>query len=413
MTGREGPSGKGGDGAGGALPADDASKEGEPRAGKSGLPIHDSLFKHLLGRAETAGRFLHARLPPHLAQHLASAPPQILPGSFVDPDLRQSHTDVLLQIRLRNSGNVLVYCLLEHKSRPDRLVRMQLARYIMRILMQWYYDDPDGPMPAVLPVIVHNGPRPWNQPTELRELAGPVPEVIQRHLLSLDHVVVDLSLIDDAALSEDLRLRAGLMALKHGTRDKPDLIARLDIVLADVPRLELLDSHVILKYISECVEDIALVEACMQRIAPDRAQELIHPIWHAFIEQGRRQVEAKAEAAVKRAREDEAQARVEAQAEAQARAEAEAAKVQAEAAKVQAEAAKVQAEEDLRQTLAATLLGLAEQRFPPVPAAAQAYILGARAPALQGWLARILTAPTLDALLGTGADEHGAHPPGT
>lgn len=110
----------------------------------------------------------------------------------------------------------------------------------MRILQPWF-DNPAGPMPAVLPVIVHNGPRPWSYPTELRELAGTHPEEIQRHLLSLDHLVVDLSRIDDAALSSDLRLRTGLMALKHGTTEKEELLTLLDSLLAEVPLLETMD----------------------------------------------------------------------------------------------------------------------------------------------------------------------------
>jgi hypothetical protein len=224
------------------LVADDAVKKGEipaaDSAGKSAPLVHDSLFKYLLTQRDVAGRFLHERLPTWLVQQLAGAPPEIVPGSFVDEELRQSQTDVLLRLPLKDSGDLLLYCLLEHKARPERLARVQLARYVIRILEKWYHTNPDGPMPAVLPVIVHNGPRPWAYSTELRELAGPYPDVIQRHLLSLNHIVVDLCRVDDEALSEDLRLRAGLMALKHGTREREDLISHLDIVLADVPGLK-------------------------------------------------------------------------------------------------------------------------------------------------------------------------------
>jgi hypothetical protein len=396
------------------LVADDAVKKGEipaaDSAGKSAPLIHDSLFKYLLTQMDTAGRFLRERLPTWLVEELADAPPEIVPGSFVDEELRQSQTDVLLRLPLKDRGDLLLYCLMEHKARPERLARVQLARYVMRILEKWYHTNPDGPMPAVLPVIVHNGPRPWAYSTELRDLAGPYPDVIQRHLLSLNHIVVDLCRVDDEALSEDLRLRAGLMALKHGTREREDLISHLDSVLADVPRLEVVDARVILIYISERLGSVEAVVASIQRIAGNRAQEFIHPVWRPFIEQGRKEGLAEAEVAI-----TQAQQLAKAEAEARARAEAEA-RTQAEAAvqaRAQAEAveAQIKAEaEQVRQTLAATFLGLAEQRFPPVSAAAQAYILGASTSDLHGKLARILTATSLDALLG---DDQAAVPPGT
>jgi len=381
-------------------------------AGKSGLPIHDSLFKHLLTQEQTAGRFLRERLPQYVVQQLANAPPNLLPGSFVDEHLRPSQTDVLLQVPLKNGGDLLLYCLMDHKSKAERLAPLQMARYIIRILEPWY-RDPTGPMPAVLPVIVHNGPRPWTLPTELRELAGNYPQDIQRHLLSLDHLVVDLCHIDDGALSQDQRLRAGLMALKYGTREKEELVTRLDSVLADLPQLEAIDRKIILVYITERVDSFAAVEASMQRIAGDRAQEFLHPVWQPLIERVRKECEAETEQARQARAEAEAAA---AQAEAAA-AQAEAAAAQAEAAAAQAEAAakaeaqaRAQAEaeakagreqaEHLRQSLAATLLGLAEHRFPPVSAAARARILEAGTQELSAWLARILTAPSVNALIG-------------
>lgn len=74
---------------------------GNESGGKSGLPVHDSLFKHLLTRTDTALHFLRDRLPPRLVQYLADAPPQILPGSFVDEHLRPSQTDLLLRVQLK------------------------------------------------------------------------------------------------------------------------------------------------------------------------------------------------------------------------------------------------------------------------------------------------------------------------
>jgi hypothetical protein len=37
-------------------------------------------------------------------------------GSYIDPKLADSHSDLLFSVRLRNGHDVLVYALLEHQS---------------------------------------------------------------------------------------------------------------------------------------------------------------------------------------------------------------------------------------------------------------------------------------------------------
>lgn len=127
----------------------------------------------------------------------------------------------------------------------------------------------------------------------------------------------------------------------------------------------------------------------MQRIAGDDAENILKPVWNTLIQRERQQTEA-ADARAEAAEQAEAQARARAEAAEQAAAQARARAEAAEQRAARAEAAEAEAR---RQSLTATLLGLVEQRFPPLSAEARARILDAAAPDLNQWLGRIRDQP--------------------
>jgi predicted transposase YdaD len=85
----------------------------------------------------------------------------------VDEELRQHHSDLLFRVRLRGS-EAFAYLLLEHKSSPDPGARLQLLRYVVRILTHWYEQNkPKLPLPPVLPLLANQGPGEWKHSCEL------------------------------------------------------------------------------------------------------------------------------------------------------------------------------------------------------------------------------------------------------
>jgi predicted transposase YdaD len=55
--------------------------------------IHDALFKATFSQVEHAAGELQAILPPGLCARLDFATLALCPGTFVDDELRQRHTD--------------------------------------------------------------------------------------------------------------------------------------------------------------------------------------------------------------------------------------------------------------------------------------------------------------------------------
>src|SRR5438105_9257931 len=167
-----------------------------------------------------------------LAGLLGPEPPEPIPGSFVDEELRQHHSDLLFRVHLKTGPAALAYVVMEHKSSPDPGARLQLLRYVVRMLTHWYDENQQQlPLPPVLPLLAHQGPERWTFSCEFTDLFGTVPEPLRPYVPSFRHVLVDLAQMEDRNLSSEARLRAFLKALKYSRR--PDLSDRIDILLAE------------------------------------------------------------------------------------------------------------------------------------------------------------------------------------
>lgn len=94
---------------------------------------HDALFKAVFGEPDNARGALRAVVPPALAAAVDWSTLAREPGSFVDDELRECHTDLLFSAQLRDGGGALVYVLFEHQSTPDPLMAYRLLRYAVRI----------------------------------------------------------------------------------------------------------------------------------------------------------------------------------------------------------------------------------------------------------------------------------------
>jgi hypothetical protein len=255
----------------------------DPDDSEDRKPTHDNFFKMIMQLPDNAALFLRERLPRNLVKLLGPGLPEEVPGSFVDAHLQDLHSDLLLRMALKDGTNLLVYFLLEHKSDEPRLTRIQLAQYIFRVLDKcWLQTSPTGPMPVVVPVLVHNGLKPWPHSTQLTELAGKVHVAIRQHMLSLDHLLVDLATMDKA-LSGDPHLRTVLRALKHGKRK--DLHVDLDSLIADVLRIPGIARTATFVYISARV-GLQAVRASMQRVAPEQTDEMMNHVMEPYYREG-------------------------------------------------------------------------------------------------------------------------------
>lgn len=258
--------------------------------------IHDAFFKRALGDPLLASTFLREHLPPELAGLLGPRTPEPVPCSFVDESLREHLSDLLFRVQLKGSRDGLAYILMEHKSSPDQGARLQLLRYVVRVLSQSYeQNNRQLPLPPVLPLLAHQGPQGWTISCEFADLFGTVPIALRPYLPSFRHVLVDLAPLEDRALSAEMRLRAFLKALKY--RQRPDLNDCIGVVLAEAPALEDEDLFVILTYLETGSTALSnkVVRETLERLVPERKERILGPLTQPYYEKGLAEGEAKGE----------------------------------------------------------------------------------------------------------------------
>ena len=247
---------------------------------------HDAFFKQLFSDPEVAASQLRWHLPTRAREAIDWQSLALVDGSFVDEALRPRHTDLLFEVRLRAGRPGMVYLLFEHQSRTDPRMPMRLRRYIGRIWDRWETEHPDTlPFPAVVPVLLSQGPRPWTAPLRLHEvvdLDGPLAGLAP-HVPDFAPILVDLALIDDEDLRGDDRSRLGLRLLKHA-RDVdpwPILLANLDLLARVVERRNPRAAAPFLHYlvrVAQAPPGPEVIAMLQDRIQPEVVEEALS--WH-------------------------------------------------------------------------------------------------------------------------------------
>ncbi len=236
-------------------------------------------------------------LPAELAQRIDWKTLELQTGTFVDPSLAASQSDLLFRAKI-DDRDVFVYVLFEHQSSPDALMPLRLLRYVVRILEAHIRKSADPlPLPSVIPVVLHHSESGWTAPTELAplfvEALIAVPE-LARWTPQFQFVLDDISRLSDEALHaralgafpslvlwalRDARTPARLLATMG-------LWAEAFAAVAGAPSGK--DALVALfRYISLVSElPATTLHDTVQRVAPE-AEEAVMTLAEQLIQQGR------------------------------------------------------------------------------------------------------------------------------
>jgi hypothetical protein len=95
-------------------------------------------------------------------------------GSYIDPKLADSHSDLLFSVRLRNGHDVLVYALLEHQSTQDPTMPLRALEYQLRIWSRFRKDKRAPPLPPIITVVVSHVPGGWATARSFEDLFEPM-----------------------------------------------------------------------------------------------------------------------------------------------------------------------------------------------------------------------------------------------
>jgi predicted transposase YdaD len=133
---------------------------------------HDLLVRYTFENPERAAAELRVALPPFVVAQVDWGSLRAERNSVVDPELRETETDLLFSARLNDGRQVLFYVLLEHQSTVYRWMALRLLKYVVRQLEHWRSQHPDSKrMPMILPLVLYHGQEgAWTAPRRVEEL---------------------------------------------------------------------------------------------------------------------------------------------------------------------------------------------------------------------------------------------------
>lgn len=193
---------------------------------------HDAVFKRIFGHPALAADLLRRRLPPGVLERLDLDRCAPVTGEFVDRVLRNRRADLVFRIPWADAsrGDAFVFVLVEHQSAPDPLMAYRVLAYVVEVWsrhVEQHIADVGRPprrLPAVIPLVVHQGCDPWSGPRTLdglMDLPRELYALLGAHLPRLDLLIDDLALPDDARTGRTrLALTAAaILAMRYVRRE--------------------------------------------------------------------------------------------------------------------------------------------------------------------------------------------------
>ena len=264
---------------------------------------HDALFKKIFANPEHARGPLYSLMPQVWRDALNWGTLEPSRGSFVSPELKSRHTDLLFSVQFHDRTPALVYLLFEHQSTPDRMMPYRLLCYLVRIWESWRGKHPDAQtLPVILPVVLYHGRVTWNVATSLHELLdvpGALLNEVRDYVPQLSLLLDDLTGVTDEALRERAVVSAfsaaavaTFVCLKY-SRSPEDIIAvfrRWTDILVQVAMapngleaLELLMRYILL--VDETVEPKHL-QTLLDDVVGATARDTMTSVGQRLIEEG-------------------------------------------------------------------------------------------------------------------------------
>jgi predicted transposase/invertase (TIGR01784 family) len=194
---------------------------------------HDAFFKWVFSEERWAMPFLAQFLPPQLSAAANWSTLRLEAASGSDHALLAPISmDLLFSVEWKRARNVPAgrksksqrmrpSVLFEHQSKDELGQSFRLLRYIL-LTMRRSQRKRGFPLPAVIPLVLHQGSKPWTAPrkfSELLDIPAEHQEALRPYLVDFEYHVVDLA---DPTIqaSEGTELSLIFEAMRAVSRDR-------------------------------------------------------------------------------------------------------------------------------------------------------------------------------------------------
>lgn len=129
--------------------------------------------------------------------------------SYITDDLRSRADDIIWRVRC---GEETLYLLVEFQSTNDRFMAVRVLTYVGLLyqdLIRRSNSRELDELPAILPIVLHSGRKPWSAADEISALVSEGPRGVEPYRPRLRYLLIDQVRYNDA----DLASRRNLVAM--------------------------------------------------------------------------------------------------------------------------------------------------------------------------------------------------------
>ncbi len=198
--------------------------------------MHDEIYKKLFAFPRMVEDLLRGFVAGPRVDDIDFSTLQKLSAEYVSDELLKRHGDAVWRVRLRGRWVYLVV-LLEFQSRDEPRMALRILTYtglLYEELVRNRAVAAGEPLPAVLPVVLYNGARPWRAARGMGELIATVgPELARYQPAQEYHVVDERHLADDDLPSGNLMTSVVQLERSGSTADLARVVEALQATLSD------------------------------------------------------------------------------------------------------------------------------------------------------------------------------------
>ncbi|MEX2589654.1 MAG: Rpn family recombination-promoting nuclease/putative transposase, partial [Chitinophagales bacterium] len=198
-----------------------------------GAQKHDRFVKALFSEPEKARQYFEENLPEKVLGQIDLSSLRVESGSFIDKKLNNTFSDILFKVRLKDrKESCWLSVLVEHKSRKDRYVTIQIGHYIFSALLQQIREK-HKPAP-IIPVLFYHGAEKWDYHTH-RSLYESFGSELLAFVPEFDYIFDNLqNRSDREILALGAKLWSGSMLLLKYARDEDYLVNNAGAIVAAI-----------------------------------------------------------------------------------------------------------------------------------------------------------------------------------
>lgn len=180
---------------------------------KNRISPHDRYIRSMLSHPKVMEEFMQANLPAKIKDSIDFRSIELQKESFIDDKLRLKIADLLYGVKFDGKPGY-IYILLEHASKPDRLLPFRMLKYMVAIMDHHLTKTETKELPVIYPLILYTGNLPFTHSMDLFDLFGEKKALV-KDILKNPYRLIDLTQSSDEDLEKYLWFGTVARVAKH------------------------------------------------------------------------------------------------------------------------------------------------------------------------------------------------------